>query len=470
MSQSKSSRTHLLSIGTARHVFSHAVHGIVFVHDPIAISDARAYGLRPIVLLVVSVADTPFHWIRFSCSDSLPSICGELEYAWRSIKQLRGPPDALRISHHLVGSLVILRAKLEGCGVRVEVASSSDRKFVAALRSAQTRALHLVWRGDETKPCRSIEQLQQFADLDLAQLEEFGLWQTGQKSRVEATATHLALPVNPPAIIAITGTFDWSPGPWMSAWENNLPPDRQRSFYRGSKNTTWLEFRDERESAGRGEGSELADEGHDDEQLFSVNGNVDLVPEYVKAVMPCWPNGAAELARAAGLTLRELQWYLAERLEITTSVRSRLMMLMGIEPDEYGGHELTGGCVLLAGSLRATIHLYDELSHGGDLNHSVEVVPANGAPDPSWRYLLIEACGCLMSILMVARGGDVANKLDAEHLINFDGLREVPADVYHDIVRTSAKACIAPERNRTEMLSFLRRSGDFLQQHLPSRW
>ncbi len=146
------------------------------------------------------------------------------------------------------------------------------------------------------------------------------------------------------------------------------------------------------------------------------------------------------------------------------------MTLAGIEPDEYCGHELVGGCVLVAGQLRATIHLYGELSHGGDLDYSVEVLPARGQADPSWRYVLIEACGCLMCILMVPRGGDVANRLDADHFINFSGTCEVPPDLYSEIVGACARACLAPERNRSEMLSFLRQRRDLLETHLPSRW
>lgn len=61
------------------------------------------------------------------------------------------------------------------------------------------------------------------------------------------------------------------------------------------------------------------------------------------------------------------------------------------------------------------MRLYDELTHGGDVTYAIEILPVSGLADPSWRYVLIEACGCLMNVLMVPRVGDVSAHLDAAH-------------------------------------------------------
>lgn len=447
-------RTHQLSIGIARHVFIHHQYGIVFVPTAITLHDARAYGLRPVVLYVVSVPDTPIMWRGFGSPDALQSLRGQLIEAWRSCPQLRGYPDVLRISHHLAASSQRLQTALASHGIKVEVAPSDDRKFSAALRSAQNSTRELWWSSEQPVTLRTLAQLQERAARAMTMTEDLQLWRSGGASRVEMTRVHLALSVRPfTAIESEPEGMDWSPGPWMSAWEKTLPPERERSVCTDDEGTVWLLFKEPRE-----DGNEA------DDALF------DMLPGCLKAILPCWPNGAAGLARAAGLTLKELQWFIADRQAIDQLARYRLMTLAGIEVNEYREQELVGGCILIAGSLRATLHLYDELTHGGDVDYAIEILPASGPADPSWRYVLIQACGCLMNVLMVPRGGDVSANLDAAHFINLSEQCDIPAALYNGVVGTCASACIDTARNRTEMMAYLRQNYDRLVQHLPSYW
>ncbi|WP_457840902.1 hypothetical protein, partial [Staphylococcus aureus] len=84
--------------------------------------------------------------------------------------------------------------------------------------------------------------------------------------------------------------MDWSSGPWMSAWERNLPPERERSFHTNDDGKVWLFFKEP------------------DEHIDASSAQFDMLPGCLSAILPCWPNGAASLARAAGLTLKKLQW------------------------------------------------------------------------------------------------------------------------------------------------------------------
>jgi hypothetical protein len=116
------------------------------------------------------------------------------------------------------------------------------------------------------------------------------------------------------------------------------------------------------------------------------------------------------------------------------------------------------------------VRLYDELTHGGDVTYAIEILPVSGLADPSWRYVLIEACGCLMNVLMVPRVGDVSAHLDAAHFINLSGQCDIPDALYTGIVGACGRACIDTARNRSEMMAYLQQNYDRLVQHLPSRW
>jgi hypothetical protein len=446
-------RTHLLSIGIARHVFTHQQHGIVFVRDAITLHDARAYGLKPVVLYAVSVLGTPIMWLGFGSPDALQSLRGQLIEAWRSCPQLRGYPDVLRISHQLAASCQRLQTEFSSHGIKVEVAASDDRKFSAALRSAQNSTLQLGWSLGQPMPQRTLAQLQKNAADVLTMHEDLQSWRIGGAALVETTRAHLALPVRPFTNIELgPESMDWSSGPWMSAWEKNLPPERERSFHTDDDGKVWLFFKEP------------------DEHVDASSAQFDMLPGCLNAILPCWPNGAASLARAAGLTLKKLQWFIADRQAIDQQARHRLMTLVGIEMNAYREEELAGGCVLAAGSLRATVRLYDELTHGGDVTYAFEILPVSGSADPSWRYVLIEACGCLMNVLMVPRGGDVSAHLDADHFINLSGQCDIPDALYTGIVGTCGRACIDTARNRSEMMAYLRQNYDRLVEHLPSRW
>ena len=99
--------------------------------------------------------------------------------------------------------------------------------------------------------------------------------------------------------------------------------------------------------------------------------------------------------------------------------------------------------------------VYEDLSSGGDAS-PCEIVPRQGAADPSWRYVLINTYGEPPSIVMTPRGAKITERLP-DLLMNYDGIRAVAPEFYRDVVSTCARACREPTANIREMKDFLKR-------------
>jgi hypothetical protein len=99
--------------------------------------------------------------------------------------------------------------------------------------------------------------------------------------------------------------------------------------------------------------------------------------------------------------------------------------------------------------------VYEGISGGGDAC-PCEIVPRQGAADPSWRYVLINTYGEPPSIVMAPRGAKITERLP-ELLMNYGGIKTVAPEFYRDVVSTWARACREPASNIREMKDFVKR-------------
>ncbi|WP_244483773.1 transposase family protein [Rhizobium sp. Root482] len=175
-----------------------------------------------------------------------------------------------------------------------------------------------------------------------------------------------------------------------------------------------------------------------------------------KHLVACWPNPPKDIAAAAGITLRQLQWFTTERASLDGSARYDLTRLLGIEYDErMGGYTPKGPYVLIARKAQAIEAIYQEISGGGDAC-PCELVPAQGQADPSWRYVLINAHSTPPTIVMAPRGEAITERL-SDLLMNYEGIQQVSPALYRDVVTTCARACQTPKANSREMTEFAKR-------------
>jgi len=455
-------REHHFYVAIAKFLFRHPEHGIVWVRDPIRIKEAEQYGLSPLILYGLTVARLPIRWMTFTPVDRPRALREVLLEAWRNAGGLRGRPDILRINRRLAKASPELVQDMAKIGVRVEVADALEKSLPASLGSAQgaSRWLLRKHKGNDRSLAGSLQALCRYAQED----HDFrvGERRIGVNSREveDRVRQWLALPAQVP-VATVTGGLDWEPGPWLSSWETSLPPDQPRYFnLDGFNDSTWLMSGEKRPEDLVGEDDYWADIDDDNAADIDDDNAADIdddnAAEIAKNLVECWPNPPAEIARCAGITLRELQWFISGKASLDQKSRLDLEALLGIEYDENrGGYKGAGPYVLVARKSQALMEVYDTVSGGGDAQ-PYEIVPRRGAPDPSWRYVLINAIGEPQSIIMAPRGAKIAERLP-DLLWNYVATMSVAPKFYRDVVSTCARACREPAANIREMQDFAKR-------------
>ncbi|TWB18835.1 hypothetical protein FBZ89_109221 [Nitrospirillum amazonense] len=439
-------RAHHFYVSIAKFVFYHAQHGIVSVRDPIGLAAAERYALSPLIMYGLTVAGLPIRWLTFSPIDKPLPFSHVLQMAWNRAEGLRGPPDAICVNRHIAQAAPSLAPTLARIGVRLEIADNKDKSLSASLRSAQDAARWLLRRP--TPPGSSIDDavshLCNAAQADHDSDNRLNFQTSGSRNLARLIEQWRSLPVRSPDEIAFEGA-NWTTGPWLSSWEFPLPPHQPRYFHQGSfDGNTWLLL-----------GKAPINDG-DEEDEAPVEYGYDNASEIAKNLVACWPNQPKEIASAAGTTLRQLQWFISGRSPLDPSIRYNLEDILGIEYDEQTCRYIPAGpYVLIAQKTKALEYIYTEISDGGNAS-PYELIPVQGAADPSWRYILVNAYDKPPSIIMVPRGeaiGEVLPKL----ILNFEGTRNVSLPFYRDVVATCARACRTPEANAQEMDAFASR-------------
>lgn len=448
------SREHSLSVAIAKMVFYHPRRGIVFVREPISRAAAANYGLQPLILYALAPAGTALRYLTYTLADRPSALTSVLFDAWRRIDALRGPPDVLRVNRHVATACVALPTVLAEHGVLLAVADGNDKAFAAALRSAQNDTLEIGWGiRDKDPPIYSLDDLNVAAERCLAAKVSHRSWQyRHERNIVDSTEAWLALEQRQIPTL-IHAHPNWTSGPWLHTWETNLLPESSRYLF-DDQRTRWL-LSGEQEST-----------GDSDNEVFSSSGDdpIDNLASKSKLVADMWPGGVSAIAQSLGIAVRDLRWFLSEKAPLATLSRHRLQSILGVEyKDEYGEYEALGPCVLIA-SGRKIIEAYDELSQGGDLDFAFEALPTIASADPSWRYLIFQACGGLPNIIMFPRGSKLGPD-NKKHFINLEEPRHVPDDLYRDVVRTATRACQEPSANITVMMDFARRNMEALEEY-----
>jgi len=452
-----SPREHHFYVAIAKFLFHHPEHGIITVGDPIKLKNAEQYSLSPLILYGLTVAGLPIRWTTFSSADQPRSFQDVLLEGWRYAEGLRGRPDVLGINRYVAKASPNLAREMAKIGVQVVVADAKDKTFPTALRSAQDASKGILWKPsrDDLTLAGSVRSLCQIFQKDHDWHSQYGPSGLHSQAVTERIRQWMALPEQGP-IPEISEELDWEPGPWLSSWEPSLPPNQPRYFrVDGFDGSICL-------ATGESPPEEKAD-GDDD---FDVEDDgltedfYDNAAELAKNLVACWPNPPAEIAKAVGITRKELQWYLSGKASLETRKRLNLESILGIGVD-ISRRSLVGAgpYVLMANTPLALREAYEVLSHGGDAS-PCEIIPRGGAADPSWRYVLICMYGEPPSIVMAPRGAKITDRLP-ELFMNYEGVLEVSAEFYRDVVSTCARACRAPAVNIPEMTAF----GERYQDH-----
>ena len=425
-----STRTHHFYISIAKHVFLHEEYGLVFVQDPIRLSETSQFNLAPLILYGLSVPGTDIRWSTFSTLEKPRSITEVLIEAWNNAEGLCGHPDTMIISKNLADACPTLRSTMALINIDVQAADKNSKSHAASLRTAQRHAIYQfsgfnVTSADAAKLIGNLQASINDHNVSVSHTpygkakERFLQWMEFPRRKPIAPD----LPECP-----------WDRGRWLSSWDINLPPNQARHLaeYVQSKQI-WLRT---------GDADRFLPSNEDDyeESIY------DNSPQLVKALLTCWPNTSGEIASLVGITVRQLQWFCAEKSELEEDKQAELLNLLGIEFDDYRSEfSIQGPCVLIAKNRNGLKEIYSSISNGGDAS-PFEIVPDEGFADPSWRYFVINTHGKTASVVMAARGSEIADQMP-DILFNFAGIYRYPVSSYRAVVGTCARACSTPERH-----------------------
>lgn len=430
-------REQFFSIATAKQVFFHPKHGIIFAVDPLPLVEAGPYGLKPLIVYGLTVPGVPGCYLRFAPMERPLPITDVLSDIWNATPTLRGMPNKLRISRALADADDGFIQSLVSNGMAVTISGTKDKSHAGALRSCQKDAWELSFWGREEQ-LASIEDINRLA----ARLRDRRYLQRTPAQRSIAQAWEAFHFVTPPALHV--DRLDWKPGPWMNSWENNAVPGLARSF--SLENDRLL-----RSMAVSHDEDEAADELDD----FALKTLTSLIH--------CWPGGQKAIASAVGVTSKDIQWMISGKAELSPGAMTKLLQLVGMGIDlRHGYYEAEGPCLLIAETPLHAIASYDALNHGGDLIFSIDAVPDKGMPDPSWQYLCYMSYDYGLNVLMIPRGSKLTGAM-ARNFLNFNGTQKIPAAVYRDVVSTCSAICRDPESNIDAMSDLSSRHVEFFE-------
>jgi len=194
---------------------------------------------------------------------------------------------------------------------------------------------------------------------------------------------------------------------------------------------------------------------HDDE-VSNLN-----VP-HAKEIISMWASGKRVFAEMAGLTLKDLNNWLADICHCPSHAKGQITKLLMLEFDsEYREWNFMGGHLLLANGRKNTLEAYSALTNGGDTRMAMEIVSPNGLV-ATHRVLFMEAWGCLGSIILLKTDGPEAALLDNGSFINLQPPVNATHEVWIDLLKMIdtyplPESCLST-------LTFIKRHEEWLDQ------
>jgi transcriptional regulator with XRE-family HTH domain len=249
--------------------------------------------------------------------------------------------------------------------------------------------------------------------------------------------------------------MDLEVGPWLLGNQQGIPPRTPSAIK--SDIAMWRD-----PQAFYGTDNVLRESDFNTGLALSVTDGNFAGNEVVAELLSCWVESPGAVARRIGLSVKELNWYLNNERGLEDAKLYSLLDLLGVDvsmqyerDDGSPVYDAQENYVLFAPDKPApVVTLYERLSHGGDLDFSVELLPQSGQPDPHWRYLLL---GCFVEIHVMAFGRETAAAAllddagERVRLINYTGAHRVSARFYQATQRLCAEVQRAPQKQFERM-------------------
>lgn len=443
---------HQFSVQIAKYAFWSATQGEAVSAMPISAIYARRLGYEPYMLFGVSVEGLPIRRVHFTRPGALHNPAEFLLSVWQRMQALRGLPDRLKVHSLVDEAWPPLRAFVRDLGIEYEVADGRDKSFNVGLRYQQEEAWslghRLGWGFVSTRA-----SLNDVAEADDS-LGLDDLSHRGDRPQVrEAFTRAKERAAKPVPDMAVAPAMDVPSSAAFDVGQGKIAPVLAVCVQTGS-NVNWLLDRGRAD-----EGFPLLVADADVLRRGASQAEVFELRDCVKPLIDCWPGSTTAAARAVKMPKPRLEAFLSGNGEVDRDEMKRIRRFFKVELDWSGYLQAAGAYLLQARKAVSIKAAYEALSHGGDLQLSAEILPAQAAADPSWRYLLFWPHSGQASIFMFPRGDKVAALLEpeAQRLINLGKPVTVDDAFYQFVVRTAARVAATPATYENVMAALTER-------------
>lgn len=170
--------------------------------------------------------------------------------------------------------------------------------------------------------------------------------------------------------------------------------------------------------------------------LAVLRSNEEDGPLYIpglKELVTMWPGGRRAFFQDLHGTAGDFDHWVAGRAQLPIDAIMEVLAKADafIDP-RHGEYVLGGGQLLVARTAKDVDCVYTQLSHGGDVEFSFEVVSPPGEEIPM-RVLVFASCGDQTNLILFPKIDGAASLLDALDLINQTRARQAPSDVWETI-------------------------------------
>ena len=466
---------HELSVQVAKRLFLDREQEVVLLLEDTPVEVAAQAGLEPVLIFAVVVGPLRRETVWLSPWTSPARLDEFLVRSWRS-EQLLGVPDVLQVNEPLRAAAPWLQSFCDRHGVELQTTPKGDRNHRAGLRCAQDKASQVDWLllGEAPRKRLTIDDVHR-----LGGWSECRAFFDGPRDRALLDLL-LARPVRACAAEALRsdeGQLDDKR--FCLLYQGAFAPRSVRSISveaeRWHKRLRGLPQEPEPDRQPIDEDDLYDDFGEDPGEATDRDGRFAGV-QAAASLARCWPGGLQPLAAAAGITVKELRWFLTNRRDLDDEVAGRLFDAMGLIPDprEPSGIEyvLDSPVMLFAGTKASTADAYAEASTGGDVFYTAEVIAGDVDTARGARYLLLYSCGAETAIFAFERGStaeallDEAGEAHQRTLLNYSGRQIVSPALYAELQRLHSEVAQHP----TEMLRLVRNSFHRHERLYPRVW
>ena len=145
-----------------------------------------------------------------------------------------------------------------------------------------------------------------------------------------------------------------------------------------------------------------------------------------------WPGGRRAFFKDIDVCAADFDHWAASRAHLPRHTLWAILTKVGSHTPREGSYALSGGNLLVARTPKALHAVFDELSHGGDLQYAFEITAPAGQ-EIAARVLVFAAWGGMTNLILFPRDGKKELLLDGLDLITRKQPRRASPEVWEHI-------------------------------------